>query len=64
MDLPRFAIVRKNAELDYWEVMAMNDLMRYEQAREELMRLRGKGYSECYLVAVTFIAGPSTNTEA
>lgn len=64
MDLPRFAIVRKNDELDYWELMAMNDLMRYEQARDELKRLRGKGYQECYLVAVTFIAGPSTDVEA
>ncbi len=63
MDLPRFAIVRKNVELDFWELMSMNDLMRYEQAKAALDRHRGKGYPECYLVAVTFIAGPSTELD-
>jgi hypothetical protein len=64
MDLPRFAVVRKNVETDSWELMSMDDLMKYEQAKAVLDRCRSKGYTDCYLVSVGFIAGPSTNLEA
>ena len=64
MDLPRFAVVRKNVENDLWELLSMSDLMKYEQAKEALDRCRSKGYTDCYLVAVAFIAGPNTNLEA
>jgi hypothetical protein len=66
MDLPCFAIVRKNNEHDYyehdcWEIMSMSDMMKYEQALDELKRLRCNGYPECYLISVTFIVGPNTD---
>ena len=60
LDLPRFAIVSYNKD-DYWELNSMTDLMRYEQARSELNRLRGKGCDNCYLIAITFIAGPGSD---
>jgi hypothetical protein len=44
--------------------MSMDDLMKYEQAKAVLDRCRSKGYTDCYLVSVAFIAGPSTNLEA
>lgn len=63
MDLPRFAIVKKNTEMDYWELLSMSDLMRYEQAKKELDSYRNKGNENCYLVALAFIAGPSTEID-
>jgi hypothetical protein len=60
MDLPRFAVMLKN-EHGNWEVMTMEGLMTYEQARAAMERHRSRGYSECYLIALAFIAGPQTD---
>lgn len=59
MDLPHFAVVRQNVELDYWEILSMTDLQRYEQAKQSFDRHKSLG--DVYLVAVTFIAGPTTD---
>ena len=56
--LPRFAVMLKN-EHGNWDVMTMAGLMTYEQANAALERHRSRGYSECYIAALSFVAGPS-----
>lgn len=63
MDLPRFAVMRKN-ETGNWELMTIDELATYEQAKAAMERHRSRGYAECYLVALAFIAGPQTDFKA
>ena len=44
--------------------MAIEELMTYEQAQEAMKRHRSKGYDECYMAALAFIAGPYTDLNA
>lgn len=57
LDLPRFAIMVHNTEDDYWTVYGT--AMSYDEAIEKLKRARS-GCEAAYLVALAFIAGPST----
>ena len=61
MDLPRFAVVMRDE--NGFTLMTMEGLMTYEQGRAALLRHRSNGYDQCYLVAVTFIAGPQTDLD-
>ena len=63
MELPRFAVMRKNA-LGDWEFMTIYGLATYEQAKAAMERHRSRGYAECYMVALAFIAGPQTDFKA
>ena len=62
MDLPRFAVMQKN-EHGEWDVMTMEGLMTYEQAKAAMQRHCLRGYTEGYLIALAFIAGPQTDFE-
>lgn len=56
MELPKFAVMEENKELEYWTCNLVRDT--YDKALSEKDRLEGKGCENLYVVGLAFIVGP------
>lgn len=61
LDLPRFFVMRYDAEMDLWTLMSSKAT--YAEANSDFVYYRGKGYSGVYLIGASFIRGPGDEDE-